>query len=253
MAKTCEVPRALRERVVEFHKDAFSVRKIARRLDMKHTTVQYIIQQFKKTGRVENKKGRGRKRVTSSRTDRYIKEVVMRDRKLSAKQLVKQVEASTGTKVSTQTIRNRLRERGLHGRIPRKKQFISQKNKMKCLNFAREHIDKPARFWKTVLWSDESKFNMFGSDGRQRVWRILKEEYSPKCLKPTVKHGSGNVLVWGRMAFAGVGNLHFIEEIMNADLYKSLLSQQMMPSAAKLLGRHFVFQHDNDPKHTANL
>ncbi|XP_041467369.1 uncharacterized protein LOC121417701 [Lytechinus variegatus] len=109
MAKTCEVPRALRERVVKFHKDGVSVRKIARRLDMKHTTVQYIIQKFKKTGSVENKKGRGRKRATSSRTDRYIKEVVMRDRKLSAKQLVKQVEASTGTKVSTQTIRNRLK------------------------------------------------------------------------------------------------------------------------------------------------
>ena len=77
------------------------------------------------------------------------------------------------------------------------------------------------------------------------------EEYSPyKGLKPTVKHGGGNMLVWGCMVDAGIVNLHYIEGTMNADLYKSILSRRIMPSAAKLLWLQLVFQHNSDPKHT---
>ena len=53
------------------------------------------------------------------------------------------------------------------------------------------------------------------------------------------------------MAASGVGNLHFIDGIMNAECYEEILSTQMLPSASELLGHHYAFQHDNDPKHTA--
>ena len=57
--------------------------------------------------------------------------------------------------------------------------------------------DKGMAFWKHVLWSDESKYNLFGSDGQVMVWRTPKEEYDKKCIVPTVKHGGGSVKVWG--------------------------------------------------------
>ena len=71
-----------------------------------------------------------------------------------------------------------------------------------------------------------------------------------KCVMPTVKHGSGNVMVWGCMSAAGVGELYFIEENMNSNMYCEILQQSMIPSLQKL-GRSAVFQHDNDPKHTS--
>ena len=64
----------------------------------------------------------------------------------------------------------------------------------------------------------------------------------------TVKHGGGNVLVWGCMSAAGVGELHFIDRNMNSNMYCEILQQRMIPSLQKL-GRRAVFQHDNDPKH----
>ena len=83
------------------------------------------------------------------------------------------------------------------------------------------------------------------------MWRGKDEAYRPECMCPTVKHGGGSVMVWGCMSAKGVGNLHFIEGIMNADVYLDILTTQMMPSAKKLMGRKYIFQHDNDPKHTA--
>jgi hypothetical protein len=62
----------------------------------------------------------------------------------------------------------------------KKKPFINERNRRKRLEFARAYVDKPIDFWKTVLFSDESKFNMFGSDGPQYVWRKPKKELDPK-------------------------------------------------------------------------
>ncbi len=49
-------------------------------------------------------------------------------------------------------------------------------------------------------------------------------------MVPTVKHGGGSVLMWGCMSAAGVGELHFIDGIMNSQMYCSILKEKMLPS-----------------------
>ena len=48
--------------------------------------------------------------------------------------------------------------------------------------------------WKNIIWSDESRFALFKSDGRERVWQKPGETYNQKCIKPTIKFGSGSVI-----------------------------------------------------------
>ncbi len=59
-------------------------------------------------------------------------------------------------------------------------------------------------------------------------------------------------MVWGCMSAVGTGELQFIEETMNANMYGDILKQSMIPSLRRL-GRRAVFQHDNDPKHTSKM
>ena len=54
------------------------------------------------------------------------------------------------------------------------------------------------------------------------------------------------------MSAAGVGELYFIEENMNSNIYCEILQQSMIPSLQKL-GSRAVFQYDNDPKHTSKM
>ncbi|CAF4791551.1 unnamed protein product, partial [Rotaria socialis] len=110
-------------------------------------------------------------------------------------------------------------------------------------------MEKPFGYWKDVLWPDESKFNLFGSDGKIMVWRATDKELSPQCMVSTMKHQGGSIMVWGCFSRAGVENLHFIDGTMDQFVYREILGKNFIQSAIKLgLGDNFVFQHDNDPK-----
>lgn len=110
------------------------------------------------------------------------------------------------------------------------------------------------KFWNTVFFSDESKFNIFGSDGKCYVWRKPNTELQLKNLRATVKHGGGSAMVWACMAATGVGNLVFIEGNMDKIMYLNILKDILLQSAEKLgLSTEFRFYQDNDTKHKSGV
>ncbi|GFW89396.1 transposable element Tcb2 transposase [Trichonephila clavipes] len=198
-----------------------SCREIVKIVGRSHSCVQKIIGRFKSDGLIENKSGRGRKSILSD----VAKRKVLKDIKIAPKLSVVKLAAKTSR---------------IMGRSKKR------------LKFAKTHQLKTDNFWKKVIFSDESKFNIFGSDGRRTVWRKPNTALDPKNLRPTVKHGGGSVMVWGCMASNGVGNLVFIDGIMDHKLYIDILNNNLKESAKKLgLDGNFIFQQDNDHKHTA--
>ncbi len=103
-----------------------------------------------------------------------------------------------------------------------------------CKQFAEDNLAKSMNYWNHVLWSDESKVNLFDSDGVQHVWRRPGEEYHENFALPTIKHSGGSIMVWGCMTTAGTGELRFIEGNMDSNMYCDILKQKMMPSLQKL-------------------
>ncbi|GFV38903.1 transposable element Tcb1 transposase [Trichonephila clavipes] len=101
-------------------------------------------------------------------------------------------ENELGKNASPSTIRNVLHKKNLTGRKARQKPFISKQNQKVRREFAKKHENKDFSYWKQVLFIDESKFNIFGSDGQPYVWRKSNEELRSQNLKPTVKHGGAD-------------------------------------------------------------
>ena len=57
-------------------------------------------------------------------------------------------------------------------------------------------------------------------------------------------------MLWGYFSSLGVGKLRVSEGIMDSKMYQEILDENLLPSARVLkLGRSFLFQQDNDPKH----
>ena len=71
---------------------------------------------------------------------------------------------------------------------------------------------------------------------------------------PTVKHGGGSIMLWGCFAAGGTGAFHKMDGIMREGNDVDKLKQHLKTSVGKLkLGHKWVFQMDNDPKHTSKV
>ena len=79
-----------------------------------------------------------------------------------------------------------------------KKNDLNMQNNIK--NWAQEMFNQ-------VLYTDESKFEIFGTKRCQYVRRRIGEAYQPECIK----HGGGSLQVWGCLSSSGVGDLIKIE------------------------------------------
>ncbi|CCM06997.1 uncharacterized protein FIBRA_09315 [Fibroporia radiculosa] len=107
--------------------------------------------------------------------------------------------------------------------------------------------------WKGMVWSDETKINHLGSDRRKWGWKKPGEGLSDRLVEGTLKFGEGNLMMWSCMGWDGVGNVCKIEGKMDADLYVSILDDELLESVEYwgISVEDLVFQQDNDPKCTS--
>ena len=113
-----------------------------------------------------------------------------------------------------------------------KKPYVNKGHRQKRLTFAKEHKSYSDSYWN-FFFSNESKCNIHGSDGREKVWRKPNTELNRNNTSGTVKHGGGSAMVWGGMSAYRVGNLVFIDRIMDRHKYWDILKGNLEDSAKK--------------------
>lgn len=245
---------SVRQLVVYHRAKGKSLNELAKMFKMARSTVQSIVNRFDREDRLAFRKNTGRPRLLNEHDARTIVRKIKEKPKLSAPKVTADFNSTRSTPVSVDTIRRTLHREGYHGRVARRKPFISETNRRKRLLFAREHLNKPPEYWENVIFSDESKFNLFSSDGRVMVWRKPNTEFKKQHVKGTVKHGGGSTMVWGCISAKSVGELVFIEGILTAKRYLHLLKDNLRKSAEKMgISDTFHYYEDNDPKHASRL
>ncbi|KAI4900805.1 hypothetical protein NFI96_000405 [Prochilodus magdalenae] len=251
MVKTKELSEDTRNRIVDLHQAGKTESAIGKQLDVKKSTVGAIIRKWKTYKTTTNLPRSGAPRKISARGVKMITRTVRKNPRTTRGDLVNDLQEA-GTNVTKATISNTLRRQGLRSCSARRVPLLKPVHIQARLKFAREHLDVPEEYWENVIWSDETKVELFGKNTTRRVWRKVNAELHPKNTIPTVKHGGGNIMLWGCFSAKGPGRLVRVHERMNGAMYCEILGANLLPSArAMKMKRGWVFQHDNDPKHTA--
>jgi transposase len=231
--KNKEHTRQVRDTVVKKFKAGFGYKKISQALNIPRSTVQAIILKWKEYQTTANLPRPGRPSKLSAHTRRRLIRDAAKRPMITLDELQRST-AEVGDSVHRATISHILHKSGLYGRVARRKPFLKDIHKKCCLKFATSHLGDTPNMWKKVLWSDETKIELFGNNAKRYVWRKSNTAHHPEHTIPTVKHGGGSIMVWSCFSSAGTGKMVKIDGKMDGAKYRTILEENLMESAKDL-------------------
>jgi transposase len=215
----------IRNNIVSMLNSGLSSRKIAARLNIHRSTIDNVRKQLMQDA---PKSAGGRPSTLSAHDKRKIVRLVTSGQAETAVQLQRELRDTTGLEVTAKTVRNALREEGLKAIVKKKKPLLKPRHIRQRYEFALKHQYWTEEDWSRVIFSDETKVNRLGSDGRKWVWKKPGSMLTGQHVQGTVKYGGGSLMIWGCMTVHGVGWMCRIDGRMDAELYVSILDDYVL-------------------------
>ena len=225
---------------------------ISREMGIPETTVRRCIDRYEKTGTGVIQKRKGRPLKLSERDMRAVAHSFRQQPTASFVEHTACLK-TVGIDLSRKTLSVYADRLGFGSYIPALVPKLEPSHIKKRLAWAKEKVEWTAEQWSNVIWSDESKFNLNGSDGRVRVIRKKGERFSPNHVRKSVKFGVGSVMIWGCFGAGGVGPLVTMKGSIDQEAYVSCLSNHFLPWLQDLNNKHpkdYIFQEDGASCHT---
>ena len=242
-----------RGRALALLNEGYGVTEVGRRVGVTWSVIGRLRDRFLQTGNVQERRRSGRPRVTSRREDRYVLNIALRDRFVTAPRVRGLLQAATNNNVSVRTIRNRLREGGVCSRRPAVRPRLTQAHRARRFGWARTHSRWTYAQWSNVIFTDESRFNLSTNDGRIRVWRRQGERYTDATVLEHDRYGGGSVMVWGGINHHHRTPLYRVDGNLTGIRYRDEILRPLVIPALQAIGPNAVFMDDNAPCHRSRI
>ena len=112
MARNKDLSSETHPSILVLRNEGYSMREIAKKLKISYNAVYYSLHRTAQTGSNKDRKS-GRPRCTTEQEDKYIRVSSLRNRHLTSPQLAASLNSTRKTRVSTSTVKRRLRDAGL--------------------------------------------------------------------------------------------------------------------------------------------
>lgn len=223
---------------------------VAMHFGVHRNTIQALWRRYREVGTVADRRRSGRPRVTSRQQDNHIRLVHLRNRFQSASLTARTIPGLRP--ITPRTVRNRLREQGIRPRRPAVRPVLLQRHRTARLAWARRHIQFTQRDWGRILFTDETRVHLDGSDGRSRVYRRVDERYHDACVVERRPFGGGSVMVWGGITSTGRTSLVVLDGTLTGARYRDeILRTHVIPFLQN--HRDVTLQQDNARPHIARV
>ncbi len=220
--------------VVGARRAGLSISKTADLLGFSCSTISWVYREWSEKEKISSEwQLCGQKCLVEVRGQRRMGRLVRDDRKATVTQITTRYNQGMQNTISEQhTTRRTLKQMGYSSR--------TAKDMKQRLQFAQAHQDWTIEDWNNFVWSDESRFLLRYSDGREH------ESMDSSCLVSTVQAGGG-VMVWGIFSWHTLGPLVPIEHCLNATAFLSIVADHVHPFMTTVYpSSDGYFQQDNE-------
>ena len=183
-----------RHQAIEMLQAGMSQGEVAAHFQCHRNTISALLRWQREQTDVSDRPRSGR-RLSTARQDRWIHLSHIRNRCLTATDTARLMPGNRG--IHPITIRRRLREIGLRPCRPAIRRILTQRHRHARLQWCRTHVRHPIRWWSSVMFTDESRFQLSHSDGRIRLYRRRYERYADCCIVERDRYGGRSVRVLG--------------------------------------------------------
>ena len=144
-----------------------------------------------------------------------------------------------GMRAGRTTVNNRLLSRGYRAYRPTTKPLLTANHRRLRLEWAQRWRNLTVAQWQHVIFSDESRFQLYPVDGRLRVRRLPGER---------VRSTYGEL-----STIAPNPLLCSLTDILTGVLYRGILENTLVPFARHYFGDNYRYQDDNATPHRARV
>lgn len=121
------------------------------------------------------------------------------------------------------------------------------------LQWAQHHAHWNYENWRRCLFTDETRVNLYKSDGRILVWRGQGERYFEENMAAQEAFGGGGVTVWGGVIVDQKTDLFISHQSINGEIYRDRCIRPLVAPLARNFGDNFILVDDNARPHRARI
>ncbi len=184
------------KKIVEYFKNNAPRHQIAKALQISSSTVHNIIKRFRETGEISVRKGQGRRPLLDARGLRALRRHCFTHLHDSVIDITKWAQEYFQKPLSVNTIRRAICRCQLKLYHAKWKPYVNMVQNCRRVLWAKAHLKWTVSKWKSVLWSDESKFDILVVNHGRRVLRAKEEGDLPACYEHSVQKPA-SLMVWG--------------------------------------------------------
>ncbi len=171
MGRGSPICERVRKKIVEYVK-----------LQRLSSTVHNIIKRFRETGEISVVKGQDQIPLLECCDLRALRRHCITHRHDSVIDITKWAQEYFQKPLSGNTIRRAICRCQLKLYHAKRKSYVNMVQKRRRVLWAKAHLKLTVWKWKSVLWSDESKFDILVGNHGHRVLRAKEERDLPACF-----------------------------------------------------------------------
>lgn len=215
----------------------------------KAETVDRWVESYETTGTVDDEERSPRGRVTTRSQDQRIVGLARQKHFITPHLIGSKLKLH----VDDRTVRRRLNEMGLLGRVARSEFPFTPKHMADRLSFAQAHLGWTDNDWKQVVFADET-FLGLGNEGQVWVQRPAGKAYDKEYMKHQKRNFAERVGFYSFFSYHGVGPAHVYAWNMNEYLYRAALDDLLNPYFKQNRTRGLKYYlHDNAKYHASHF